>query len=460
MKKLNKIYRNINKENKELEYQYKIKENENCHIGQKKLLFAEIEFLNYVSKYININECLIVYIGASPGIHINILVNMFPNSKYLLYDILKIYIKHKNVKKITGDEGFFNESKCIDIINYKNEVNKKYIIYITDIRIRETFQKEDSVWNDMNLQQLWGIKMNADFMSLKFRLPWLNKKIENDNLKYKINNLNIEDKFLFINNKINKNEVQYLDGKIYIQIYGNKRSTETRLFVKKEDGKYKIKNYNCIDYERKCSYFNLIDKDKKYKFKKSNNLKKILIGYNNNYDSITEYFIIYKYLKYYKKNLNNYNKNIINLLYKISFENSNYLYNKYNIFCIFYNYDKFIKNCMNLIKNYKELKERSEIILNKLNTYNIEFNKFEIKFNKQYNNIKKNINNNILTKKQIYLMLNKIINYKMSIKFKNNNYILFNYYKNIDKFIINISEIQKINNIIRDDIINNIKNNS
>jgi hypothetical protein len=36
----------------------------NCHFGSLKLTYCEIEFLVYCSRYININDCLIVYIGA------------------------------------------------------------------------------------------------------------------------------------------------------------------------------------------------------------------------------------------------------------------------------------------------------------------------------------------------------------------------------------------------------------
>ena len=36
-------------------------------------------------------------------------------------------------------------------------------------------------------QQRWGINLNSDFMLLKFRLPWLNKYIDNDYLNFKNN---------------------------------------------------------------------------------------------------------------------------------------------------------------------------------------------------------------------------------------------------------------------------------
>ena len=62
----------------------------NCHFGSLKLTFSEIEFLIYCSKFININDCLIVYIGAQPGFRLKkIFIDLlFPNIKFLLYDPL------------------------------------------------------------------------------------------------------------------------------------------------------------------------------------------------------------------------------------------------------------------------------------------------------------------------------------------------------------------------------------
>ena len=114
----NKFFRKINQESQRIEYNLSSNYNENCHMGQKKLLFAEIEFLNYVSKFINIYDSLVVYVGASPGDHINIIKKLFPDIHLLLYDPLDIKMNfNDNIKIITGNEGYFNDNKCIDVIN-------------------------------------------------------------------------------------------------------------------------------------------------------------------------------------------------------------------------------------------------------------------------------------------------------------------------------------------------------
>jgi len=439
---MNKIFRTITKKSKQDKYNFLIKDTENCHMGQKKLLFAEIEFLSYVSKFININDALIVYIGASPGSHINIIRKLFPDSHFLLYDPLKIVMNfNTNVKIHDGKYGYFDDNKCNDVISYKNKINKKYLIYITDIRTRESYKIESSVWNDMDVQCRWGVLMNADFMSIKFRLPWMEKDTD-DNLKYILDTSKIEDR-LNIKEKILKSgDIRYLSGKIFVQIYANKRSTESRLFVKKnKDGKYNIKTYNCFKYEEKMLYYNVYSKDKEYKFKESKKLVNYLLGYSNSYDSTSEYYIIYKYLKNYKKDIKHYHEMIVNILYDISFMNSIYLVNKFNIFCIFYVYMDFI---FKLNDSEKKI-ENKELIIETLGNYINKFKEYEIKLNNDIINIKEN---NILNDKKVLYMVNKIIKNKIIYNFNNISYLLLYYNNNISKFIVNIGDIIKINNII------------
>jgi len=345
--------RQIKYNSKKIKFEYitKDNENENCHMGQKKLLFSEIEFLNNVSKYVKLNDCLLVYVGASPGSHLNILKKLFPDIYFLLYDPGKINMDFKdNLIIFDGKNGFFNDSKINYILELKKKINKKYILYVSDIRTSEAVKDELLLWNNMIDQQRWGIKLNADFMLLKFRLPWLNKYIKDDYLNFK-NDLSIyKDKIKIYNNILENGDVLYLKGKIFTQIYSPTRSSETRLFVKKNNNKYIIKKYNCYDYEDKLLYYNIHTRDNKIKFKKSNTIQDYLLGYNNKYESVTEYYIIYKYLKYYKKNLSNYNQNIIKILFDISFRYSNYLFDKFNVFCIFYSYINYISS-LKKIKN-------------------------------------------------------------------------------------------------------------
>jgi hypothetical protein len=457
---MNKIFRTINNNSNRLEYTTDI-DNNNCHMGQKKLLFSEIEFLNYVSKYVNISDCLVLYVGASPGHHINILKKLYPDISFMLYDGLKIHMNFNDNIKIIQE--YFYDSTCNDVIKYKNEINKKYLIYITDIRTREPEINNKSVWLDMINQLRWGVLLNADFMNIKLRFPWLEKNTS-DHLNYKLNLSDIENKIDLINDKINEGDVLYLDGKILIQLYAFNNSTEARLFVKKnKNNKYSLKKYNCFDYEEKLLYHNTINKQQKYKFKLSKTMKKNLIGYNNSYDCVSEYFIFYKYLKYYKKNLSDYNNKIINLIYDISFKYVKYIKNKFNIYCIFYVYISYIYKLIDNIKSNKSYtigeetneinpfsdKEKINKILLILSNYYNKFKKYETFLNYKIKYIYDNYN--ILNKNSIDDMLKKIIKTNIIFNFNNKSYKLL-YYNN--QFNINFKAIKYINNYL----INQIKN--
>jgi hypothetical protein len=55
----------------------------NCHIGQRKLLLNEIEFL---TRYAKGGPSIMCYVGAAPCEHLTILLAMFPEMRFLLVD--------------------------------------------------------------------------------------------------------------------------------------------------------------------------------------------------------------------------------------------------------------------------------------------------------------------------------------------------------------------------------------
>ena len=436
--KSNKLFRTISSDSKEKNYDDIIKDNDNCHLGQRKLLFAEIEFLNYVSKYISLSDALILYVGASPGSHINILKYLFPDTNYLLYDSLPFDIKFTdNVKKVRS---LFSDETCKDVINYKKEINKKYLVYITDIRTREHYQDEIAIWNDMKCQERWGILLDADFMSIKFRLPWIDDiRLNTD---YKSNYDDLQDKLIFDydNATPTQNHITYLKGKIFIQIYALKRSSEARLFVRKRNGKYKIVSYDCIKYERQMNYFNIITKDEKFTFKKSKKVENELLYFNDSYDSVSEYHIIYKYVKtYLKLKQSKYHNKIVEVLYNISFKWHVHLNNHFVIYCPFYVYFDFIKKIDEHIKLKQKNKLKKE--LDKLNKYIEIFKLYEINLNIAYQKVK---SNHTISKNDFDLMIKKLVNTK--IFYQDDTLISFNH--ELDQFIVDKQIIKQINNTL------------
>jgi hypothetical protein len=67
----------------------------NCHDGQRKLLFSEIEFYSLIQKKYKLNEILVVYVGAADGTHQSIIFDLFPDLDFYLCDANRFNIKHK-----------------------------------------------------------------------------------------------------------------------------------------------------------------------------------------------------------------------------------------------------------------------------------------------------------------------------------------------------------------------------
>ena len=123
----------------------------NCHFGSLKLTYSEIEFLSYCSKYIDIDKCLIVYIGAQPGFRLKkIFIDiLFPNLNFLLYDPMPFDIKEdKNFIIKTDKDGWFNDDKIDEVLKI---ANGRKILYISDIRLSDEnlYVKEKLIYGDM-----------------------------------------------------------------------------------------------------------------------------------------------------------------------------------------------------------------------------------------------------------------------------------------------------------------------
>jgi len=327
-----------------------------CHWGQRKLMYSEIEYFTILSNYLSKDKSLIVYIGAATGEHMDYYKILFPDIEMILYDPNPFKLDKTNKMFIIKNEFFTDESiQEISLI-----AKGRNIIFISDIRSQTDDEWEELVWENMIKQQEWGIKLNAKYMLLKFRLPFPNdKKSEN----YSYNTDEIKD-VISVNNKNKEtNKLLYLSGKRIFQIYAKNRSTETRLFVKRRNNKYELEYYNNKTYEEQMNYFNQIDRLKNYKYKQSDDIYNHILSYTNTYDNTGEYYIIYKYLKYYKRETENIHEKTIKLVSQI-----NYFLNKLNknslILCNIHSINIKYKKDIEMLK--KKVKEECNKLNNKL----------------------------------------------------------------------------------------------
>jgi hypothetical protein len=224
------------------------------HNGQRKLLLSEIEFLSCFT-YIYPKVSKVLYIGAAPGTHISYLADLFDNLTFYLYDKSKFKLKkRKNIKIF--NKFFTNE----DVKDYAYE---NCIFFISDIRRSE---EEEFISEDMKLQESWVKTIRPAASSLKFRLPYAQDKV-----------------------------IKYIQGDIYLPVFGTKTTTETRLFIDSRDVDI-CKEYNSRIYEEQMFYFNTILRPSVY----PNPAPNPKIGLDYCYDCTTETYILWKYLKYLK----------------------------------------------------------------------------------------------------------------------------------------------------------------
>lgn len=197
--------------------------NEICstlHRGQRKLLMSEIGALIRLDPK---RKYLAVYAGAAPGIHTPLLSKLFPNITFHLFDPVPFQIEESDMIKL------FN-------IYFTDEIADKYrkqalenLVFICDIR---RTNDEHMVWEDMVAQKRWHEIMQPILTSLKFRLPWPNCGIVDEN-----------------------NQISYLMGDIHLPVWAPRNSTESRLVIEK--GKHNGERiYDCLAYEEEMCFFN------------------------------------------------------------------------------------------------------------------------------------------------------------------------------------------------------------
>jgi hypothetical protein len=393
-----------------------------CHWGQLKLFYSELEFLTICSNKLSLNECVIIYVGAAPGTHIDYLRDYFPEPYWILYDPARFHIKNSDkVSIFTERKGFFNDSSVSDVLSHPFVLKSKYILFISDIRVDT---KEENIFKEMLDQQRWVINLNATISMLKFRLPYT---LEGENSNWSYDLTDIRDKICMPSGPCPKKDYSlcYLKGDIYTQIYPPSFSTETRLIIHKEGKKYKFCNYDTIKYEEKCLYYNLFTRRRTMVYKESNKLKNHIMGiFENNYETCSQYFIVESYLK--SRQLSTNLSSICTLMYNILIAHNNIGTGIGNFkFC------KSLATCqLWSIKQEKVSKYLVDVRLNKE-----EIQKYIEQLKKIYNKIQQNIDNQIESFKKETLLDTNIYNKQINI----------------------LVDSKKINGIILDDILVTIK---
>jgi cap2 methyltransferase len=189
--------------------------------GQLKLFANELFALTYCW----VPNAVVVYAGAAPGYHINVLAKMFPEATFHLYDPRES--KVTSTDKIHVYREYFTDDTA------RTWANRQDIIFFSDIRRegykgKEETENEQLIWEDMLAQQRWVEIMKPVKSMLKMRLPYATK----ENLR-------------------TGSTRKYLGGLVMFQPFALQSSTETRLFP---DGT--TVDWDYLIYEEQLYYHN------------------------------------------------------------------------------------------------------------------------------------------------------------------------------------------------------------
>lgn len=259
---------------------YRRRENEAksvIHHGQRKLLLSEIEFFTTYAK-----DCLfsgfVVYVGAAEGRHIKQLLDMFRYLHFHLYDTTKFDESLYEENRVLIYNRYFTDDDAKLWCDIKNETNVN-VFFISDIRTANPGngqgkdnpqQVEIKVADDMNNQMNWHILMKPTKSLLKFRLPW-KKPDDNPHTKY-------------------------LDGDVYLPVWGPQTTSEARLVPNGDTTKW----WDSQKYEGQMFHFNTVTRIARYNHD-------MPVGHHAGfhdycYDCTAEYNILQNYLNVVSQN--------------------------------------------------------------------------------------------------------------------------------------------------------------
>ncbi len=190
------------------------------HVGVRKLLMQEIEFLNKFGE----KGMLVVYAGAAPGQHIKVLAELFPDLIFLLLDSAPFRCEATDKLMIWQQSDPYSENVLMEV-----RARRERKLFISDMHTGGSSDRPEVVDQyvaaDMEKQMEWHQRLAPEASLLKFRLPW------------------------------EEGTSAYLDGELFFSCFGPQTTTETRLLVLPK-GQGRLRDYDHKAYEEQMFYFN------------------------------------------------------------------------------------------------------------------------------------------------------------------------------------------------------------
>jgi hypothetical protein len=303
-----KPYLIIDKNSAKLKYgSGKSSYNLGLHIGQRKLLLSEVQFLN------NNTQKYCIYPGSAPSHKTHFLSTLFPDVKFILIDpnIFEIKIvennglfrkqQHKDIvmlyygfptisltysglkKKKNEIIEKLNDNEIDEMLNFIKTSNHKIFIiedfmtnklalilkklgtcnFISDIRSNVTNTSPidfDIVWN-RSMVHNWISTLQPEISMVKFRVPYFNEPEDFNDYEFAKESFNTS-------KNLKKGSIDFIaeyknqkfkmsKATLYLQTWAGPTSTEMRGWIKKSDIS-NIVNYDHSEIEDKLFYYNKI----------------------------------------------------------------------------------------------------------------------------------------------------------------------------------------------------------
>jgi hypothetical protein len=246
------------------------------HVGQRKLLMAEIEFLTERSR----KGDVVVYAGAASGLHIPTLLLLFPHVEMHLYDAARFSRDLYNKVSGTPAKGLtiYKKYLTVEICKERYGTTKDEVLFISDIRTNSNMadNEEDShpLDADVTRDNLLNMSLVAALLPrhccLKFRLPY-------------------------------DDGVTVLpEGELRLQCWQRRSSTEVRLHC---SFPYVAKEYSNREHEERMAYHNTLRTKEVTGRRVNKHLLKLLRdnGIAVCYDAYRESHIVEEYCRKYNK---------------------------------------------------------------------------------------------------------------------------------------------------------------
>eukprot|EP01012_Entosiphon_sulcatum_P068394 TRINITY_DN98575_c0_g1_i1.p1 TRINITY_DN98575_c0_g1~~TRINITY_DN98575_c0_g1_i1.p1 ORF type:complete len:397 (+),score=41.14 TRINITY_DN98575_c0_g1_i1:26-1192(+) len=217
------------------------------HIGQRKLLLSEIEFLthylrDYPSSIGENNSLFVIYAGAANGRHIPFLLRLFREARFYLADPVPFHDEVVEEHRLNP-----NQLTCLLNGYFSDEIAERLrsdhatdpILFISDIRSYDSAScsRKDCTQNimrDNNMQRSWVKILRPKRSMLKFHPPYA------------------EDAEA-------PRQIPYFPGRCYFGVWAPRSSTEVRL-VTNEDQIEQEFEYDIEEFEEQLHHFNITDR--------------------------------------------------------------------------------------------------------------------------------------------------------------------------------------------------------